>query len=506
MLALALTAFVSALLAFGLGWSARGARAREAEATARARLEGLTEEKTSLGRELDALRSAHLALQEERFAEARLRAAAEAVANQLPELAAKLERATEVNRTDSARIATLEAELASERAAIREQRALLEESRVALADSFKALSADALRSNNQTFIELARSTFETLQEGAKGDLEARQKAVDQIVLPIQETLSKFDLKLGELETDRVSSYSTLQEQLRGLVETHLPVLRNETANLVKALRQPVVRGRYGEVQLKRVVEMAGMLDHCDFLEQESASTEEGRLRPDLVVKLPGGRNIVIDAKTPIGAYLEAIESTDEATQKALIAQHAQACRRHIAALGRKAYWDQFTPTPEFVVMFIPGEVFFSAALQEDPSLLECGVEEKVILATPTTLIALLRAVAYGWRQEKLAQSAAEIEKLGKEIYDRVCTLGRHWSEVGDRLGRAVEAYNSSTATLETRLMVSARRFRDLKVTADSTDIGSLKQIDVHPRSVQAIELLPGPQREPVPLFNGTAAR
>jgi DNA recombination protein RmuC len=233
-----------------------------------------------------------------------------------------------------------------------------------------------------------------------------------------------------------------------------------------------------------------MLDHCDFVEQESQRTDDGRLRPDVIVKLPGGRNLVVDAKTPLSAYLEAIETNDETLQRTLVARHALQCRNHIAALGRKAYWEQFTPTPEFVVMFIPGEVFFSAALQEDPTLLECGVDEKVILATPTTLIALLRAVHYGWRQERLTQNAEEVAKLGKELYDRIRTLSGHWSEVGDRLGRAVEAYNRSTSTLESRVMVSTRRFKDLKVACDS-DIVPLKQIEVIPRLVQQDELSPG---------------
>jgi DNA recombination protein RmuC len=500
---LIVTALTATFVGSCLAWVLRGTRARVAEASATARFQSFDQYTIKVTEELRDLKATHALLVQERLQESIGRASAEALAKQLPEMTENLARATVQISTHISRIATLESELANANTAVQERRQLLQQSSVALSDSFKALSADALKSNNQAFIDLAKSTLETFQEGAKGDLEARQKAVDQMVQPIRESLTKVDTKLDEIEHQRVSSYSALNEQLRGLIETQIPMLRNETGNLVKALRQPTVRGRYGEVQLKRVVEMAGMLDHCDFVEQESRTTEDGRLRPDLIVKLPGDRNIVIDAKTPISAYLEAIESSDEETQRLLIGQHAQQCRKHISALGRKAYWDQFAPTPEFVVMFIPGEVFFSAALQEDPTLLECGVDEKVILATPTTLIALLRAVAYGWRQEKLAQNAEEVGKLGKEIYDRICTLARHWGEVGDRLSKAVESYNSSTATLESRVVVSARRFRDLRVSTDSSDIPLLKQIEIHPRSLQTEELLSKETPVVLPMaFNG----
>jgi len=463
MLGFTLVVVTASVLGFAAAWFIRTFRLRAAEATTNAQIQGLQLRLEQTSKDFNELKSAHTDLRCQHLDESTARAA---------------------------RIATLEAELASERATLKSERELLEQTRVTLSDTFKALSADALKSNNQAFIDLAKSTLETFQEGAKAELAARETAVDQMVKPIRESLSKVDNKLGEIESQRVAAYAALNEQLKGLVETHIPVLRTETANLVKALRQPAVRGRYGEVQLKRVVEMAGMLDHCDFVEQENRQTAEGRLRPDLIVKLPGGRNIVVDAKTPLSAYLEALESTDESAQRTLTAQHAQQCRNHIAALGRKAYWDQFTPSPEFVVMFIPGEVFFSAALQEDPTLLECGVNEKVILATPTTLIALLRAVHYGWRQEKLAQNAEEVAKLGKELYDRIRSLSGHWSELGDRLGRAVDAYNRSTSTLESRVIVSTRRFKDLKVGACDSEIVPLKQIEVMPRVVQVEELIP----------------
>jgi DNA recombination protein RmuC len=334
----------------------------------------------------------------------------------------------------------------------------------------------------------ATASLEKFQQAAKGDLEARQKAVDALVQPIRESLQQVDGKLGEMEKTRESAYSALNEQLRGLVETHLPMLRSETSNLVKALRQPTVRGRWGEIQLKRVVEMAGMVDHCDFFEQQSSTTEDGRLRPDLIVKLPGGKQIIIDAKAPVAAYLEAAEATDDAARQVHLARHAQQVRTHMTALGRKAYWDTFSPSPEFVIMFLPGEMFFSAALQEDPALIEFGVNEKVVPATPTTLIALLRAVAYGWRQEALALNAEEVAQLGKQLYERIATLAGHWSDVGQRLGKAVDAYNKSAVTLESRVLVSARRFAELKA-APEEEIEVAQQIEATPRALQAPEVV-----------------
>jgi DNA recombination protein RmuC len=506
MLEFTLAVLTASVLGFALGWIVRTSRSRATEAAASVQIQGLQLQLEKTSKDFGELKSDHTELRRQHFDESTARASAEAVARQVPALVSKLENCNQEISAHKACVATLELELTNGRASLKDERELLERARATLSDSFKALSADALKSNNQAFIELAKSSLETFQEGARAELAARQTAVDQMVQPIRESLSKVDNKLGEIESQRVAAYAALNEQLKGLVETHLPVLRAETANLVKALRQPTVRGRYGEVQLKRVVEMAGMLDHCDFVEQENRHTEDGRLRPDLIVKLPGGRNIVVDAKTPISAYLEAIETADESTQRLLTAQHAQQCRNHVTALGRKAYWEQFAPTPEFVVMFIPGEVFFSAALQEDPTLLECGVNEKVILATPTTLIALLRAVHYGWRQEKLAQNAEEVAKLGKELYDRIRTLSGHWSEVGDRLGKAVEAYNRSTSTLESRVIVSTRRFKDLKVGACDSEIVPLKQIEVMPRIVQVEEFIPASLSVTGPRpHNGSAA-
>lgn len=390
------------------------------------------------------------------------------------------------------RRAELETELAAERTLFAERQATLEAARNSFADAFKVISADALAKNNQSFMELARATLESqqaaTQAAATADLEKRQLAIGELVTPVKASLEKFEQQIGHIEKQRIDAYATLSEQVRQMSEAQL-ALRAETGNLVKALRAPQTRGRWGELQLKRVVEMAGMLDHCDFFEQESTSTEEGRLRPDMVVKLPGGKNIVVDAKAPLAAYLDALDATDEHEKKRKLADHARQVRDHLAKLGRKAYWEQFQPTPDFVVLFLPGEMFYSAALEADPSLIEVGVDARVILATPTTLIALLRAVAYGWTQQALTDNAERISVLGRELYERIAVLGEHWAGVGKNLNDAVAAYNKSVATLESRVLVTARKFRDLKVTGEDKEIRDLTPIEAQPRAVQAIELL-----------------
>ena len=378
--------------------------------------------------------------------------------------------------------------LRAERNSAAEKLALLGEAQARLSDAFKALSADALRDNNASFLELARTTLEKSQDNAKADLEKRQVAIDALVKPVRESLDRVDAKIQDLEKVRVGAYESLSTQVRSMADTQ-NYLRAETSNLVRALRSPIVRGRWGEMQLRRVVELAGMVDHCDFIEQLNLQTEEGRLRPDLIVYLPNGKTIVVDAKASLNAYLEALEAADDNARVGRLKQHAAQVRTHIEQLARKAYWEQFENTPDFIVLFLPGEVFFSAALERDPLLIEYGADRNIILATPTTLIALLRAVCYGWRQEKLAQNAREISELGAELYKRLSDMGEHFAKLGKNLNASVEAFNKVAGNIESRVFVSARKFRELGAAAAGPEIEVLPPIEQIARELQVAEMI-----------------
>jgi DNA recombination protein RmuC len=377
--------------------------------------------------------------------------------------------------------ARLESALESERKTSNEKVELVTRASEELRNAFKAMASDALKSNNLSFLVLARESLERFQTEARGDLENRQKAVVDLVAPVRDSLNKVDAQIQHLEVERGKAYSALYTQVQSLITTQKE-LQSETGNLVRALRTPNVRGRWGEIQLRRVVEIAGMLSYCDFTEQQSVTTETGRLRPDLVVKLPGGKNVVVDAKTPLQAFLDAFETTDEETRRACLANHARQVRDHMKTLAGKNYWEQFDPTPEFVVMFLPGETFFSAALEQDPGLIEQGVLNHVIPASPTTLIALLKAVAYGWNQEKLARNAQQISLLGKELHDRLRLLTTHITAMGTGLDRAVESYNKTVGSLESRVLVSARKFAELGASV-AEDIPELEPIETTSRAL-----------------------
>lgn len=461
-----LVAFVAGCIGYLVGRQQQALRDRE-QALVDARAQAAAEAAAAGDRARLATVEATLAARERELAELHL--AHRALAESRSDLAARLD---------------------GEKKALAEQRALLDSAQARLTDTFKALANDTLQANNQQFIDLARLQFEALQQGARGDLEKRQQSISELVAPVRESLDKVIGQIGAIEKERAGAYGALLTQVETLAAGQQD-LKRETGNLVGALRRPNVRGRWGELQLRRVVELAGMIDHVDFHEQAQFETEEGALRPDLLVRLPGGRSIVVDAKAPLQAYLDALESQDEAVRSARLADHARQIRDHIAKLSGKAYWSQLD-TPEFVVLFIPGEAFYSAALEQDPSLIEIGVQEKVILATPTTLIALLRTVAYGWRQEALADDARRIAMLGKDLYERLQKMAEHWVKMGKGLSGAMTAYNEAVGSLESRLLPAARKFRDLKVGAEDDEIQKIPALEVLPRPIQAEDLQPPP--------------
>ena len=398
--------------------------------------------------------------------------------------------------------AALRARLESEQKNAAEKLALLEHARDSLKDAFAAVSADILAQNNTRFLDLAKEKFGELQHGAASDLAVRQKAIDELVQPLRDALGKVDAKLQDVDRDRASSHASLTEQLRSLTHAQM-ALQGETARLSRSLRSPNIRGQWGELQLRRVLEAAGMLEGHHFDIKESVHGEEGRLTPDVIIRLPGGKNVVVDAKVALTAFLDAAECDDDAQRDVKLRDHARQVKDHIVRLGNKSYWTHFQPAPDIVVMFVPGEALLSAALQHDTSLLEFSMTKGVMLASPLTLIALLRAIAYGWQQEKIARNAMEISELGRQLYDRIAKLAEHWENVGKSLARAVGAYNGAVGTLEARVLVTARRLRDKGVSAGE-ELPDLETIDETPRPLGAQQLTglfdePGDDEETRPI-------
>jgi len=367
-----------------------------------------------------------------------------------------------------------------------EQKALLEDAKAKLSDTFRSLAAEALAGNNSGFLTLAEEKFKALREDATADLETRKKAIEVLVQPLTETLSAYQKEAKELEDKRLRELGSVGEHLRALASAQT-TLQSETAKLVNALRSPQVRGRWGEIALRKTAELAGMSPHCDFVEQESVTTEDGRLRPDMVVKLPAGREVVVDSKVPLGGFLEALEAKTDEEREAAYMKHASQVNQHVVKLASKEYWDQFTAAPEFVVLFIPNDSFLAAAAEKDPTLVESALTKKVVIATPSTFIALLRAIAYGWRQELVAESAQRISALGQELSDRMGTLAEHLIKVGGAIGKAVESYNAAVASFESRVLPSARKFKALGA-GGKKEIEELQPIDQTPRALIAPDI------------------
>jgi len=417
-----------------------------------------------------------LSLREEALAESR---------TALADAGRRLAEATERESTLRSRLAESETRLEEEREQATEKLALLADAERKLSETFSNLAGKVLDANAESFLRQARQAFETLQASAQGDLEQRRQAIEGLIVPMREQLARYEAGVRDLEKARESAYGTLSEQVRALASSQ-DRLQLETGNLVKALRAPQVRGRWGEVTLKRAVEFAGLVDHVDFVEQETTATEETILRPDLVVRLPGGKRVVVDAKAPLASYLEAIEARDTDERLRHLVDHARQVRDHVKKLASKSYWSQFDDAPDFVVLFLPGESFFAAALEQDPALIDDAFTESVVLATPTTLVALLKSVAYGWRQERLAENAREIAAAARELYDRTRVFTEHFASVGRGLGQAIRGYNAAAGSLVGRVFPQGRRLAELGAGGDK-ELAEPEAIDAAPRELAAGE-------------------
>jgi DNA recombination protein RmuC len=499
---LAIILFASFWVGAVAGWMAMKLRERSAYergkadaiselASLKERLEARDAQILELRQKVEAGATETVRLATELKAESDRRATAEARGSLIPKYETEIEARGKRIMDMTQDLAKLQSALAQATARSEESKKHTDEKISSLSDlqeqlgaAFRAISAEALQSNNQAFLDLAASAMSRFQEAAKGDMDLRQQAIGEIVKPLKEQLEKVDTRIIEFEKERSGVIGAITQQVDSLVKAQQS-LQAETKNLVHALRTPAARGRWGEVQLRRVVEMAGMVEYCDFEEQPHVETADGSLRPDLVVQLPNQRKIVIDSKVSLSAYLESLDATDENARVEKLKQHAEQVRAHLVRLSAKQYWDQFSQSPEFVVAFLPGETFFSAALEQDPSLVEFGVERRVILATPTTLIALLKAIAYGWKQEKLSANAREIRDLGKTLYDRMRTVAEHFTELRKNLDRTNQSFNKAVGTLEARVMPSARRFKELGA-GSGDEIPVVLELENSPRSLQVL--------------------
>lgn len=419
-------------------------------------------------------------LAETRLADARAAATEQAAAlRAATEAAAAAEKARAVAESEREQWRRFEGE-ASQRA---------EADRARLAGTFAELSARALAKNSEQFLALADTKLHDAQRVAQGDLARRQEAIAELLNPLSDTLARYERGLQQMELERRGAYASLTERVAALHLGH-EQLQKETRNLVTALRSPHTRGRWGEMTLRNAVEAAGMIEHCDFDEQKVTPTEDGSVRPDMVVHLPGGGEVVIDAKVPLDAFLQVAEADDEESRRALLAKHARQLRTHVDQLAKKEYWKQFARSPEFVVAFIPGEPLLAAACEADPSLLDDALSQRIVLVTPNTLVAALRTIALSWKQETLADNARQVQQLGAELYERLRTMTGHMQTLQRSLTSSVEAYNKAVGSLETRVLVSARKFPDLGVVAnEGPGIVELSAIDAAPRHLQAVDFL-----------------